>query len=652
MNKLKINPTYIPFLDDFLEGGIPAYSLNLVAGLPGAGKTILVQNIIFNYLKRHKQAQALYFTTISEPTLKIVRYLSQFDFFSPDIFGERLFYYDLHEYIVRHTLKAVTDFIWKKIEEKGPSLLVIDSFKAISDMVRNEPAFRLFCYDLSMRLATVRCTSFLVGEYSRKNMQEDSEFAVADGIFFLDRSQASGTRRLEVHKLRGQKISLLPLPYIISRKGVQILGWRYNGKETSGLEQDSLLLSKEKTGIWGLDEILTGGFRRGQGILVSGASGSGKTSFCLNLAYNYALQGKKVVYFSFEETPKLFESFYAQLGLDYAKVKSKLHFRYKFLSNIILEEEVLELKNLICSKDVDVIFIDSLSMLLHKLKKNSEVRDYCYYLQKYLYQYSKLGFFTSDIHFGKNDLSRSGAEETIFDGVINLSLQKEEGFRRHYLEVYKLRGGYTKKGLFRWLLSRDKGMQVLSNFVPLKVPVPEKKNFFLSEWTTTYPSLIVSLGKDKKAIWKIGARFLAEAKENKEDIYIMSLFKGRAKIKETLRSVGFELGERVKIVGPLSELEEDKELLVYTLLTFLKKENKPARVFVPLLGSDNTQTWLRLLNPLLEATGVVCWFNLVAEGEVERWRPFADIVVYLESSAQGVELKGLQGQRAQLNLKS
>lgn len=646
MNRITINSTCIPFLDDFLQGGIPAYSLNVVAGLPGAGKTILVQHIVFNYLKEHKQAKVLYFTTISEPTLKIVRYLSQFDFFDPDIFGERIFYYDLHEYIVKHTLNAVADFIWKKVEEKEPALLVIDSFKAISDMVRNEPAFRLFCYNLSMRLATVRCTTFLVGEYSRKDMQEDSEFAVADGILFLDRTHLSGVRKLEVHKLRGQKVSLLPVPYTISRGGIQILGWRHNGKSTS--EKDRMLLSKEKTGILGLDEILAGGFRRGQGVLVSGASGCGKTSFCLNLAYNYALQGKKVVYFSFEETPKVFESFYKQFGLDYAKVKSNLQFRHKFLTDTTLEEEMVALKDLISNKDVDVIIIDSLSMLLYKLKKSSEIREYCYYLQKCLYQYSKLGFFTSDIHFGKKDLSRSGAEETIFDGVIHLSLQEKEGFRRHCLEVYKLRGGNTKKGLFRWMVLRDKGMEVINLNRPLDISVSKKRSFFL-KGIDTYPSLIVSLGKDKRAIWKVGAKFLAEAKKNKEDMYLLSLFEGREKVKETLKRVDFKFKEdAVKIIGPLRELEEDKELLIFTLFNLLKKGGKPARVFVPLLDFANTKSWLKLLMPILETKGVMCWLNLTEEADVDGWRPFADVVVWVESVGKVVELKDLQGQKTKL----
>lgn len=65
--------TGIKNLDYILGGGIPAYSLNIISGSPGSGKTIFVQNIIFNSARNG--LKSLYLTTISESQLKMVRHL-------------------------------------------------------------------------------------------------------------------------------------------------------------------------------------------------------------------------------------------------------------------------------------------------------------------------------------------------------------------------------------------------------------------------------------------------------------------------------------------------------------------------------------------------------------------------------------------------
>jgi circadian clock protein KaiC len=72
-------PTGVPGLDAVLGGGVPEYSFNLISGTPGAGKTTLVQQIMFALARRDRPA--LYFTVLGEPPLKMLRYQQQFEFF-------------------------------------------------------------------------------------------------------------------------------------------------------------------------------------------------------------------------------------------------------------------------------------------------------------------------------------------------------------------------------------------------------------------------------------------------------------------------------------------------------------------------------------------------------------------------------------------
>jgi len=59
------------------------------------------------------------------------------------------------------------------------------------------------------------------------------------------------------------------------------------------------------TGFGILDEILDGGFRSGNLILLAGPQGQGKTTFALQMARNAAVAGRSVVYFCFEHEPEV-----------------------------------------------------------------------------------------------------------------------------------------------------------------------------------------------------------------------------------------------------------------------------------------------------------------------------------------------------------
>src|ERR1700710_1741971 len=62
------------------------------------------------------------------------------------------------------------------------------------------------------------------------------------------------------------------------------------------------IAGKAKTGIWGLDNILSGGFSRGHVFLVEGAPGTGKTTIALQFLLEGAQAGEKCLYITLSET--------------------------------------------------------------------------------------------------------------------------------------------------------------------------------------------------------------------------------------------------------------------------------------------------------------------------------------------------------------
>jgi circadian clock protein KaiC len=64
------------------------------------------------------------------------------------------------------------------------------------------------------------------------------------------------------------------------------------------------LAGKAKTGIWGLDDILSGGFSRGHVFLLEGAPGTGKTTIALQFLLEGAQAGEKGLYITLSETER------------------------------------------------------------------------------------------------------------------------------------------------------------------------------------------------------------------------------------------------------------------------------------------------------------------------------------------------------------
>src|SRR6201747_2616705 len=62
------------------------------------------------------------------------------------------------------------------------------------------------------------------------------------------------------------------------------------------------IAGKAKTGIWGLDDILSGGFSRGHLFLVEGAPGTGKTTIALQFLMEGSRGAEKCLYITLSET--------------------------------------------------------------------------------------------------------------------------------------------------------------------------------------------------------------------------------------------------------------------------------------------------------------------------------------------------------------
>ena len=171
-------------LDLILGGGLPLNGINLVMGLPGSGKTLLCQQLMF--AGASEQRPAIYLSTVSEPFEKILRYAQTLSFFDRDAIGRSVFYEDLGSVVAgENGLSAVTERIAALIKERRPGIIAIDSFKALAAFADDGREFRRFLHALAALLTAFPSTSLWIGEYSEDEAQTAPEFAVADGIIYL-----------------------------------------------------------------------------------------------------------------------------------------------------------------------------------------------------------------------------------------------------------------------------------------------------------------------------------------------------------------------------------------------------------------------------------------------------------------------------------
>ena len=298
----------VPGLDEVLGGGIPEFSFNLVVGAPGCGKTTLGHQIMF--ANASPERTALYFNVLGEPPIKMLRYQQQFSFFDPAKVEESVRFIHLGEEALSGGLARVYDSIVQEVEKSNPSIVIVDSFRAVLRRTMAQPAGELdvqsFIQRLALHLTSCEATTFLLGEYveQESNNDNNSIFTVADVIIWLYQSidRNSMVRKLQVSKIRGQ--GQLPGLHTVrmSEDGMRIFP-RLPQPEAleSGLHHP--LAHRLSTGVKGLDEMLGGGIPARYSVLVAGPSGSGKTVLSNQFIVEGIQRGEPGVIAVFEKRP-------------------------------------------------------------------------------------------------------------------------------------------------------------------------------------------------------------------------------------------------------------------------------------------------------------------------------------------------------------
>jgi circadian clock protein KaiC len=476
-------PTGVPGLDEITGGGLPEFSFNIIAGAPGSGKTTLAHQFIF--ANATPERPALYFTVLGESAIKMLRYQQQYTFFDPTKVPDCVRFINLSQVVLEKNLTMVLGEIINEVENANPSVVVVDSFRT---MVRkpqgsNDMELQSFIQRLALFLASWQATTFLIGEYAEEELRDNPIFTVADGLFWLRQTaeRNSVVRKLQIIKLRGQASVPGLHTFRITNAGLQAFS------RTFGLtRQKRELLNARRVcfGIPKLDAMLGGGVPEGDSILVTGASGTGKSVLATQFIAEGIRKGEPGIVAVFEERPQTYTERAGSMGLDLAtpQDEGKLQILYLRPLDLSVDETMHAILAAVQKIGAKRLVIDSLAGFEMALSPGFR-EDFRESLYRMIFALTGIGvtiLSTVEVDESFTEFPFSTYSISFLtDDIIRLRYVSIEGQLRKILVVIKTRGGNHSKDVVEYDITAE-GMIILSDHLKdyehLITGIPERVN--------------------------------------------------------------------------------------------------------------------------------------------------------------------------------
>ena len=304
--------TGLPGLDAVTGGGFLKSGVYILQGAPGAGKTILANQIVH----RHAAAggQVVYVTMLAESHGRLMQHMEAFSFFDAAALPDKVYYVSAFDALRSDGLKGVVALLRNEMRSREAGIVVLDGLVMAASVAQSDEEIKLFVSEIQAHSTLTGSTTLLLtSEHADRPVS--AEQTMVDGILLL-RERAFGPRRernIEVVKFRGSSTLRGNHAFQIGADGITV----YPRLETARREhaEDAVLPVGLATGVRGLDAMFDiGGYAKGSVTALTGPSGAGKTALALHFA-TQATPSDKALYFSFYESPALLRRVIELLGV-------------------------------------------------------------------------------------------------------------------------------------------------------------------------------------------------------------------------------------------------------------------------------------------------------------------------------------------------
>jgi circadian clock protein KaiC len=441
---LSKSPTQIEGLDVILKGGLPSGRTSLIIGGPGSGKSLFGLEFLYRAALAEEPGIFISFEERADDLRTNTSTLG-WDLVTLEQNG-KLFLFEARinpKAIVtgEFGIQSFLAILNHKIKAMGAKRVAIDAIDVLMRLINDERREQNELLALHQWLSEQKVTALLTVKAQRDNDQaRHYEFLdyMADCVIHLDNRMLGqlSTRRLRVVKYRGSGFGSNEYPFVIEPPGITLL-------PISDICLSHQALGKRiSTGLAELDELIGGGFRRASSVLITGSTGSGKTTLCSAFTHAACTSGEKVLCLNFEESEAALVSAMLSSGTDLipAIAEGKLRLLTAMPEAMGAEQHLVRALNAIKQMQPSCVVLESASAC----KRMGTEQAAFEYMMRMINTCKELGII---ILITNQTVGLSNLDEisgigisSLIDTVIQLKLVADAGVMQRKLLLVKSRG--------------------------------------------------------------------------------------------------------------------------------------------------------------------------------------------------------------------
>ena len=441
--------------------------MTLLSGSSGSGKTVFAAQFLAAGIERFDHSGV--FVTFEESPTEIARNLEGFGWqVERWVEGSRWAFVDgsrdADQEVIElsgYDLRALLARIEHAVRKVGARRVVIDSIGALFGQLADPQIVRHELFRVIWKLKQLGVTAILTAERSEEYgpiAHYGVEEFVSDSVVILRNVLQSERRRrtVEILKARGTSHQKGEYPFAITPdEGAAVIP--LSALEMSQSSSDRRISS----GITTLDTMCGGGFFRDSIVLVSGATGTGKTLTVTQFLDGGIRTQEQTLLLAFEESREQLIRNANGWGVDLPGGEAAGYLKITCLYPEVqsLEDHLLAMKRAIEEFNPKRIAIDSLSAL-ERVASDKAFREFVVGLSAYVRGRDCAVMLTSNSRMLGAELSTTDTHiSTITDSIIVLRYVEVGGKLQRGIAVLKMRGSAHDTEIREYTISGD-GMRI------------------------------------------------------------------------------------------------------------------------------------------------------------------------------------------------